>query len=111
MNKTRLCDLLGIEYPIVQAPMSWISGAKLVAAVSNAGGLGTLGPEAGLKNHEEAKNLAIEGQRLQEQIREVKATTDKPFAVNFPIGWGKQKMKNEHRIRISIDEGIPIAIV
>jgi NAD(P)H-dependent flavin oxidoreductase YrpB (nitropropane dioxygenase family) len=43
----RICQLLGIRYPIVQAPMNWITGADLVAAVSNAGGLGTLGPNAG----------------------------------------------------------------
>ena len=44
MKKTRLCQLLGIEYPIIQAPMAWITCAELVAAVSNCGGLGTLGP-------------------------------------------------------------------
>jgi len=37
MKKTRICDLLGIKYPIVQAPMIWITGAELAAAVSNAG--------------------------------------------------------------------------
>ena len=37
MIKTRLCDLLGIEYPVIQAPMDWITNAALVAAVSNAG--------------------------------------------------------------------------
>ena len=42
MIRTRLCDLLGIEYPMVQAPMNWITGADLAAAVSNAGGLGML---------------------------------------------------------------------
>ena len=47
MKKTRLCELLGIEYPIIQAPMDWITNAELVAAVSNAGGLGVLGPNAG----------------------------------------------------------------
>ncbi len=39
MGKNRICELLGIMYPIIQAPMNWVSGAALVAAVSNAGGL------------------------------------------------------------------------
>jgi enoyl-[acyl-carrier protein] reductase II len=47
MKKSPLCELLGIEYPVVQAPMNWITGAELVAAVSNAGGLGVIGPNAG----------------------------------------------------------------
>jgi len=111
MKKTRLCQLLGIDYPIIQGPMAWITGAELVAAVSNAGGLGTLGPEAGARKQEEAKDLDTVERCLREQIRKVKALTDKPFAVNFPIGWGKQKIFNERRITAAIDEGIPIAIV
>ena len=111
MKKTRLCQLLSIEYPIIQAPMGWITCAELVAAVSNAGGLGTLGPEAGTKNQEEAKELEIVERRLREQIRKVKTLTDKPFAVNFPIGWGKQQVFNERRVAAAIDEGIPVAIV
>ena len=111
MKKTKLCQLLNIEYPIIQAPMAWITCAELVAAVSSAGGLGTLGPEAGEKIQEEAKDLDTVETRLREQIRKVKALTDKPFAVNFPIGWGKQKIFNERRITAAIDEGIPIAIV
>ena len=47
MAKNRICEILGIRYPIIQAPMNWVSGADLAAAVSNAGGLGSLGPNAG----------------------------------------------------------------
>ena len=95
MKQTRLCQLLGIDYPIVQGPMAWITCADLVAAVSNAGGLGTLGPEAGEKTQEEANDLDMVEKHLREQIRNVKTITNKPFAVNFPIGWGKQKIFNE----------------
>ena len=45
-----MLNLIGTEFPIIQAPMNWVSGAELVAAVSNAGGLGTLGPNAGSKD-------------------------------------------------------------
>ena len=41
--ENKICQLLGIKYPIVQGGMVWISGAKLAAAVSNAGGLGLIG--------------------------------------------------------------------
>ena len=42
MFKTRVCDVLGIEYPILQSPMNWVTTPELIAAVCNAGGLGIL---------------------------------------------------------------------
>lgn len=44
---SRVAKLLGVEYPVLQAPMNWLTDAKLVAAVSNADGFGILGPNAG----------------------------------------------------------------
>lgn len=71
---TILTDLFGIQYPIVLAGMSGgITTPQLVAAVSNAGGLGTLG----------ANKLSPE--QIREQIRAIKSMTDKPFAVNLII--------------------------
>ncbi len=48
MKKTELCDLLKIEYPIIQASMAWVATAELAGAVSEAGGLGVIGPNAGM---------------------------------------------------------------
>lgn len=48
MKYNRICQILGIEKPVIQGPLSWLTDARLVAAVSNAGGLGVLGPNAGL---------------------------------------------------------------
>lgn len=48
MKNNRICQILGIEKPVIQGPLSWLTDARLVAAVSNAGGLGVLGPNAGL---------------------------------------------------------------
>ena len=48
MKKTRICELLGIEYPIIQGGMTWIANAELAAAVSNAGGLGIISPNANM---------------------------------------------------------------
>ena len=57
MIRTRVCNLLGIEYPIIQAPMVWIAGADLAAAVSNAGALGTIGMNAGATTVTDDVNL------------------------------------------------------
>jgi nitronate monooxygenase len=69
--RTPLCDLLGIEYPILQAGMGGVAGPELVAEVSRAGGLGIL---AGL-------NLGPD--ELRARIRQVRTLTDRPFGVNL----------------------------
>lgn len=79
MKRTRLCDLLGIEYPIIQGGMVWIANAELAAAVSNAGGLGLISPTAGMsRNGNQVENL-------KKQIEIAKSLTSKPFGVNLPI--------------------------
>ncbi len=79
MKKTRLCDLLGIEYPIIQGGMVWIANAELAAAVSNAGGLGLISPTAGMsRNGDQVENL-------KQQLKIAKSLTSKPFGVNLPI--------------------------
>lgn len=111
MKKTRICQMLGVEYPIIQAPMAWITTAELVAAVSNAGALGTIGPMAGVNTQEEANDISAVERNLREQIKKVKILTNNPFAVNFPIGWGKQKPLAERLVSAGIDEGISVAVV
>jgi len=76
--RTELCDRLGIEYPIVLAGMGPVAGtgepvatAELVAAVSNAGGLGVIG------------GVAYPPERLREEIRKVRSLTDRPFGVDL----------------------------
>lgn len=73
MIKTELCELLGIEHPIIQGGMAWVATAELVSAVSNAGGLGVIG--AG----QMPPNV------LREEIRRTKAMTSKPFGVNMML--------------------------
>ncbi len=90
--KTKITDLFGIKYPIIQGGMIWCSGWELVSAVSNAGGLGLIG--AG----------SMYPDILKEQIRKVKATTDKPFGVNLPLIYPQI----EEHIQIIIDEGVKI---
>lgn len=69
--KTRITELLGIKYPIIQGAMAWISFPPLVAAVSNAGGLGILG------------SAFMSPDELSQNISMIKQLTDKPFGVNF----------------------------
>jgi nitronate monooxygenase len=69
--RTSLCDLLGIEYPIIQAGMSGVAGPELVAEVSKAGGLGIL------------TGALTPPDQLREKIRRIRKLTDRPFGVNL----------------------------
>lgn len=71
--KSRVCDLLGIEYPVIQGGMAWVAEYHLAAAVSEAGGLGLIG----------AANAPAEW--VREQIHKVRELTDKPFGVNIML--------------------------
>ena len=73
MNKNRICDLFGIDIPIIQAGMIWCSGWELASAVSNAGGLGIIG------------SGSMYPEILEQQIIKCKEATSKPFAVNLPL--------------------------
>ncbi len=73
MFRTVLCDLLGIQYPIIQGGMAWVATGELAAAVSEAGGLGIIG----------AGNAPADWVRAE--IRKVKALTNKPFGVNVML--------------------------
>ena len=73
MLHTRVCDVIGIEYPIFQGGMAWVSDAKLAAAVSNAGGLGIIS----------AMNADVD--YVRDQIRRCRELTDKPFGVNVML--------------------------
>jgi nitronate monooxygenase len=71
MLRTALCDLLGIEYPILQSGMGGIAGPELVAEVSRAGGLGILA------------GFTVPADELRQRIRRVRELTDRPFGVNL----------------------------
>lgn len=73
MIRTRICDILGIDYPVFQGGMAWVATGELAGAVSNAGGLGIIG----------AGNAPADVVRTE--IRKVKSITDKPFGVNVML--------------------------
>jgi len=108
--RTRFTELLGIRYPIVQASMAWITDAVLAAAVSEAGGLGTIGPNAGCTSV--TPDVGETGERLRDQIRKCKELTDKPFAVNFVVGVvGWDRDYSDRCLEVGIEEGVPVAVV
>jgi len=111
MKRTPLCQLLGINYPVIQAPMSWVATAELAAAVSEAGGLGTIGPNAGMTRQREARDVEAATRCFREQIRRTRTITSKPFAANIPVGWGKQREITDRLVEVAIQERLPIAVV
>ena len=108
--KTRLTELLGIAHPIVQASMAWIAEANLAGAVSKAGGLGVLGPNAGADCVTTDADLV--GRRLREQIKAVRSITDRPFGVNFVVGApGLDRVYSDISVEIALEEKVPVAVV
>jgi NAD(P)H-dependent flavin oxidoreductase YrpB (nitropropane dioxygenase family) len=90
---TPICDLFGVEYPIVQTGMGWVSGARLTSATSSAGGLGILAAATMTRDE------------LETAIREVKQRTDKPFGVNLRA----DQPDIGDRIALLIREGVRVA--
>ena len=90
--QTRITRLLGIRHPLLCPGMTYVSNASLVAAVSNAGGLGQIG------------SGSMYPDVLREHIQKCKAHTDKPFAVNVPLLYPDI----DKHIQIIIEEKVPI---
>jgi nitronate monooxygenase len=84
--RTSLCDLLGVEYPIIQAGMSGVAGPELVAEVSNAGGLGIL------------TGALTPPAELREKIHRIRKLTDRPFGVNLLLQTDLRPPKDPARI-------------
>lgn len=79
MKKKRVCQILDIEKPVIQGPLSWLTDARLVAAVSNAGGLGVLGSNAGLTAETAVSTPEETAGKLRTEIRKTKKLTEKAF--------------------------------
>lgn len=92
MIKSRVCEILGIEYPIFQGGMAWVADAELAAAVSNAGGLGLIS----------AINAGTEA--VRNEIRKCKTLTDKPFGVNIML----QAPNAAEIAEMIVEEGVKI---
>ncbi len=90
--KTRITELCGIEYPIIQGGMAWVADHHLAAAVSNAGGLGLIGAASAPEDV------------IRSQIREAKTMTDKPFGVNVML----MSPYADEVARVVVEEGVKV---
>lgn len=98
MLKTRITEIVGIEYPIIQGAMLYLSKAELVSAVSNAGGLGTLtSPTFPTK------------EEFRQEVLKTKSLTDKPFAVNVAFLPALREIPNDDYIEVIIEENVKVA--
>ncbi len=88
--RNRVTDMLGVEYPIVQAPMGWIARSQLASAVSNAGGMGIIETSSG--------ELDV----VKDEIRKMRHLTDKPFGVNIAQAF----VRDPSIAEFVIDQGI-----
>ncbi len=92
MIKSKICEMLGIRYPVLQGGMAWVADARLAAAVSEAGGLGII---AGMN---------MNGEQLRAEIGKLRALTDKPFGVNVML-------MSPHAAEVAqvvVEEGVPV---
>ena len=90
--KTKLTELLGIEYPIIQGGMAWVAEHKLAAAVSNAGGLGLIGA------------ASAPPEVVRDEIRKCRALTEKPFGVNVML----LNPNADEVAKIIVEEGVKV---
>ncbi len=88
--RNRITELLGIEIPVVQAPMGWIARSQLASAVSNAGGLGVIETSSG------------ELDAIRDEIRKMHDLTDKPFAVNIAQAF----VRDPDIVQFVVDQGV-----
>jgi NAD(P)H-dependent flavin oxidoreductase YrpB (nitropropane dioxygenase family) len=91
--RTRLCELAGVRYPIVQTGMGWVAGARLVAATANAGALGILA------------STTMTFEQLEQAVTEVRSRTDAPFGVNMRTDVADVAK----RVALLVDQGIRVA--
>ena len=89
--KAELCRMLGIELPIILAPMGGAVGTELAAAVSTAGGLGIL------------PLWRVDAATVRREIREIQTLTSRPFGVNLNLDFPQQE-----RLDVCLEEGVPI---
>lgn len=88
--RTRISEMLGVEYPIIQAPMGWIARSQLASAVSNAGGLGIIETSSG-----ELDAIKLEISRMRE-------LTDKPFGVNIAQAF----VRDPNIVEFVVEQGV-----
>ncbi len=88
--RNRITELLGVQYPIVQAPMGWIARSQLASAVSNAGGMGIIETSSGQLSE------------VRDEIAKMRTLTDKPFGVNIAQAF----VRDPDIVQFVVDQGV-----
>ena len=104
-----VCKILKIEKPVIQGPLFWLTDAKLVAAVSEAGGLGVLGPHAGQNSL--PKDDVERTERMRKEIQKVKELTSKPFGINIFHSEQNPDIQLQLMLKVVYEEKVPVAVV
>lgn len=92
MIKSRICEMLGIQYPVFQGGMAWVADASLAAAVSNAGGLGLI------------SSINAGTEAVRNEVRKCREMTDRPFGVNIML----QAPNAAEIAQMVVEEGVKI---
>ena len=92
MIKSRICEMLGIQYPVFQGGMAWVADASLAAAVSNAGGLGLI------------SSINAGTEAVRNEVRKCREMTDRPFGVNIML----QAPNAAEIAEMVVEEGVKI---
>lgn len=103
----RITQILGIKYPLVQGPMSWMTDATFVAAISNAGALGFLGPNAGLLKAPKSTDELIN--TMRQEIQKTKALTSKPFGCPIVLSYDLSSIPA--MVDLLIEEQVAVALI
>jgi enoyl-[acyl-carrier protein] reductase II len=88
--KNRITEMLGVEYPIVQAPMGWIARAQLASSVSNAGGLGIIETSSGRLDE------------VRAEVKKMRELTTKPFGLNVALAF----VRDPDIVKFVLDQGV-----
>src|SRR5690606_18993249 len=103
--QNRITEILNIQYPIVQGAMSWVTNAEFVTAVSNAEGLGILGPHGGYTTNPSSMDEFID--RIRDEIGKIKALTDNQSTARVVVSYDLSRIDDV--IDMLIAEEVPVA--
>lgn len=105
----RVTEILGIEKPIIQGPLAWLTNGRYAAAVSAVGGLGVLGISAGQKVAATTVEETVENMRRE--IRIARQITDKPLGLNVAPGHELTDIFTQPMLDLMVEEGVQVAVM
>lgn len=105
----RVMEVLGIEKPVIQGPLAWLTNGEYAAAVSNAGGLGVIGINAGQTTHPASHVERVEN--LRREVRRARELTDRPLGLNVAPREPERDLLTGPMLTMMAEEGVQVAIM